>query len=192
MTPRRTYTGPTHYRTPEGIFGGPTVTDAPIIAVQPVDLAPLVRHSPAVRLTLANNAGRGPKQLETVEWGTPDTWQPAPAEPVNPVVAALTTAGLPAHPHQTRAGDSRRGSPPGPQGPLLPARDHPARQHALLPAPRRVRPRARVLPLGQHPHRRRPRPCPALLPPVHRPHPPDPAHRCRTWPTPQHLRSGRR
>ncbi|WP_327073155.1 hypothetical protein OG196_14005 [Kitasatospora purpeofusca] len=106
MTPRRTYTGPTHYRTPEGIFGGPTVTDAPIIAVQPVDLAPLVRHSPAVRLTLANNAGRGPKQLETVEWGTPDTWQPAPAEPVNPVVAALTTAGLPAHPHQTRAGDA--------------------------------------------------------------------------------------
>ncbi|MFC8449532.1 hypothetical protein [Kitasatospora sp. NPDC057223] len=106
MTPRRAYTGPTHYRTPNGIFGGPTVTNAPILTVRPVELTALVSHSPAVRLTLANNAGRGPAQLETVEWGTPDTWQPAPAEPLNAIVAVLTAGGLPAHPHQTRAGDA--------------------------------------------------------------------------------------
>ncbi|MFD0562975.1 hypothetical protein ACFQ2M_13760 [Kitasatospora saccharophila] len=40
-----------------------------------------------------------------MEWGTPKNWQPAPV-PVHPIVAALTAAGLPAHPHQTRAGDA--------------------------------------------------------------------------------------
>ncbi|KDN85858.1 hypothetical protein [Kitasatospora cheerisanensis] len=105
MTPRRTYTGFTHYRTPEGIFGGPPVTNARILAVQPVNLLAYPGHSPAVRLTLANNAGRGPAQLEAVEWGTPETWQPAPPEPANPIVTALTAAGIKAHPHQNRHGD---------------------------------------------------------------------------------------
>ena len=55
---------------------------------------------------MANSTGRGPNRLETVEWGTPANWQPAPPEPLNPIVTALTAAGLPAHPHQTRHGDA--------------------------------------------------------------------------------------
>ncbi|MCX4749286.1 hypothetical protein OG455_27900 [Kitasatospora sp. NBC_01287] len=108
MTAHHTYTGPTTYRSAYGLFRGPHVTNAPIISVEPLDLSAYVRHSPAVRLILANNSGRGPKQLETAEWGTRETWQAAPTDagPSNDIVAALTAAGIPAQLHRTSHGQA--------------------------------------------------------------------------------------
>ncbi|MEU8919563.1 hypothetical protein AB0D10_01330 [Kitasatospora sp. NPDC048545] len=106
MTTRDTYTGPTTYRTPAGTFRGPHVTNAPVLAVEPLDLTAIVsNHDPLVRLTLANPTGRGPRHVETAEWGTPDMWKATGPKPTNEITAALTTAGLSAHLHQNRHGD---------------------------------------------------------------------------------------
>ncbi|MEU5385975.1 hypothetical protein [Kitasatospora cineracea] len=106
MTPRHSYTGPTTYDTGHGPFEGPRVVNALILAVEVIDLTAQLPHSPAVHLIIANNTKRGPQHLDAVQWGTPDNWLPAPPAPANPVVAALTAAGLSAHPHTTRHGDA--------------------------------------------------------------------------------------
>ncbi|WP_331727519.1 hypothetical protein OG871_40635 (plasmid) [Kitasatospora sp. NBC_00374] len=102
-----TYTGQTDpYQTGAGHFPGPHVRDADILDIEVVripspagDGAVLAR--PAVRLTVASTADRGPSELQVTQWGTPADWTLHPAhlpeeDRARLVAAALVADGIPA------------------------------------------------------------------------------------------------
>ncbi|WP_030277147.1 hypothetical protein [Streptomyces sp. NRRL B-24484] len=102
-----TYTGETDpYRSGGDVFPGPHVRNAAVLGIEAVSIPSpsgdgTTLPRPAVRLTLASTADRGPREVQATGWGTPADWRLHPAHLPNTararlVTDALTAVGIPA------------------------------------------------------------------------------------------------